>query len=88
MPWPRILCHWLENDAGPANVIRDGQWSSALIRQPKLKALSEMVDGMDFMDDMDIEKTHLLSYVHFVHNVHSVNYLDKPNWLRLPNPVY
>jgi len=39
----------------------------------------------DMMDDMDTEKIHLGRYVHSVHNVHSVHYLDKSNWLRLPN---
>jgi len=44
-----------------------------------------MMGGMDFMDDMDTEKTHLWGYVHSVHNVQSVHYLDKSNWLKLPN---
>jgi len=47
-----------------------------------------MMDGMDFMDDMDTEKTHLPDYVHSVHNAHSVHYLDKSNWLKLPNPGF
>jgi hypothetical protein len=44
-----------------------------------------MMDGMDFVDDMDTKKTHLRGYVHSVRCVHSVHYLDKFNWLRLPN---
>jgi hypothetical protein len=36
-------------------------------------------EWVDFMDDMDTEKTHLRGCVHSVH------YLDKSNWLRLPN---
>ena len=43
------------------------------------------MDGMDFMDDMDTEKTHLRGCVHSVHNVRTVHYLDKSNWLKLPN---
>ena len=45
-----------------------------------------MMDSVDFVDGMDTEKTHLLGEVHSVHNVHSVHYLDKSNWLKLPNP--
>ena len=44
-----------------------------------------MMDSMDFMDDMDTEKIDLRGCVHSVHNVHSVHYLDKFNWLQLPN---
>ena len=51
------------------------------IRQSRLKAFFEMMDGMDFMDDMDTENTHLRSCVHSVHNVHSIHRLDKSCWL-------
>jgi hypothetical protein len=44
-----------------------------------------MMDGVDFVDGMDTEKTHLPGEVHSVHNVHAVHYLDKSNWLELPN---
>ena len=39
----------------------------------KLKALFEMVDGMDLVDDVDTEKIHLRGCVHIVHNVHNVH---------------
>ena len=51
------------------------------IRQSRLKAFFEMMDGMDFMDDMDTENTQLRSCVHSVHNVHSIHRLDKSSWL-------
>jgi hypothetical protein len=52
-----------------------------------LKALFDVMDGMDFVDDMDTEKIHQRGCVHSVHKVHSVHYLDEFNWLQLPNLV-
>ena len=50
-----------------------------------MKALFEIVDGVDLVDDVDIEKTYPTGCVHSVHNVHSVHCLEESNWLQLPN---